>query len=224
MDRLNENQVFHKIKNAGIAIFDLDGTLIDSVYQILVALNLARVECDLESATFELIKKNIGLPFAKLNSDLDLDLNKLQKLKNLFRERLHELILEDNLIYPGVLELLPIIKNSGTKIAVATSKPQILADAVIQNSDLRKYVDFIQGTDDFEPKPNPEVIYRILSRFDSDSAFIVGDRTEDILAGLTANILTVGIAQSGHSIKDLNSSGANLAFNDFKEFFETWVS
>jgi len=125
MQRLNEKQVFHKIKNANTAIFDLDGTLIDSVYQIIVTLNHARVQCDLESADYKLMQKNIGLSFAKLNSDLDLDLNKLQKLKNHFRERLHELILEDNLIYPGVLELLPIIKNSDTKIAVATSRPQV---------------------------------------------------------------------------------------------------
>lgn len=95
---------------------------------------------------------------------------------------------------------------------------------MMPNSDLRKYVDFIQDTDGFEPKPNSEVIYRVLSRFNSSSAFIVGDITEDVLAGLTANILTVGLAQSGHSFTDLNSSGVNLVFNDFKEFYETWVS
>ena len=224
MYKLSENQDFHIIRNANIAIFDLDGTLVDSVHQILVALNHARAECGLESTTFEFLKKNIGLPFAKLNSDLNIGLNKSQKLKSLFREKLHELIREDNVIYPGVLELLPIIKNSGTKIAVATSKPQRLADAVILNSDLQKYVDFVQGTDNFEPTPNPEVIIRVLSHFDSNSAFIVGDRTEDVLAGLTANILTVGLAQSGHSIRDLSFAGAHFVFNDFKEFCETWVS
>ena len=220
----NENRDVDKIKSANLAIFDLDGTLVDSVYQILVALNYARTECNLQRATYQLLKKNLGLPFAQLNSDLSLDSIKFEKMKSLFREKLHELIREDNLIYPGVLQLLPIIKDSGIRIAIATSKPQSLADAVIQNSDLRIFVDFVQGTDNFDPKPNPEIIYRVLSHFQTNSAFMVGDRTEDIRAGQSASIHTVGLAQSSHSINDLKLSGATLVCRDFLEFFETWVS
>ncbi len=220
----NDMQDFEKIRKADLAIFDLDGTLVDSLDQILMALNHARTECNLEKATREMLKRNLGLPFEQLNSDLSLDLIKLQILKNLFRSKLLGLILENNLIYPGVLQLLPLIKNSGINVAIATSKPQNLAEAVVQNSDLNKYVDYVQGTDDFDPKPNPEVIIRVLTHFKTNSAFMVGDRTEDIRAGRSANLPTVGLAQSSHSIDDLKLSGATLAYKNVNDFFEAWVS
>ena len=61
----------------------------------------------MESTTFELLKESTGIPFSNLNSSLVLALSKRQKLKNLFHDKLFELTREDNLIYQGVLELLP---------------------------------------------------------------------------------------------------------------------
>jgi phosphoglycolate phosphatase len=150
-----------------------------------------------------------------------------QELIFSFRKKLEIEILKANPLFSGVEEFLQSARDLGHPIAIATSKPTYLAKLVVMNSPLSKFIDYVQGTDDFPAKPAPDVILKCLSFFNKSQGVMFGDRIEDMLAASSAGIPSIGIAQGFHSISDLVSAGAEIAFDDFFELqknLQDWSS
>lgn len=205
-------------------IFDLDGTLFDSHQQIINAVAWTRKKNRLEELDASLIKELIGLPAKHLFTDVELDQGTLNSLVVEFRERLKTEIVIRNDLYPGVIELLIDLKSRGARLSVATTKPTELAQWTIQHSKLDDLLDHVQGTDNFKPKPDPEVILRCIQPGNGSKVLMFGDRTEDMLAAKSAKVLGVGMAQTIHSQAELRSSGADFTFKSFnlyREIIET---
>lgn len=198
-------------------VFDLDGTLVDSRYQIQDSLNKTRETSQLPPAPIELVQSQLGLPVEKLFSDLNLEPNELSSLIQTFRENLLGAINNGNPVFEGVVPFMQKVKHLGIPIGVATTKPTYLAKEVIANSDLMGLVDYVQGTDGFAPKPDPEVLRRCMHGLGVENAIMFGDRKEDMQAAKTLGISSIGIAQSAHSIDDLLGEGAKFAFRNFGE-------
>ena len=203
--------------NSNGFIFDLDGTLVDSQIQIQVSLNKVRANSQLPAATLDFIQSQLGLAVENLFSDLDLPASELPGLIQAFRDHLLVEIKNGNPVFEGVVPFIQKVKHLGIPIGIATTKPTYLAIEVIANSDLRGLVDFIQGTDGFAPKPDPEVLRRCMQGLEVENAVMFGDRKEDIQAAKTLDISSIGIAQSAHSVDDLLGEGANFAFRNFRE-------
>jgi HAD superfamily hydrolase (TIGR01549 family) len=198
-------------------LFDLDGTLVDSKKQIQVSLDKARVTVGHPATPVDLVQEQLGLPVESLFSDLRLGPLELDELVQIFRKNLLLEIKKGNRIFDGVLPFILKSKNLGISIGVATTKPTYLAKEVIDNSELAKLIDFIQGTDGFSPKPDPEVLRRCMQGLGIENAVMFGDRIEDIQAAETLGIPSIGIAQSAHSIQDLLGEGATYSFSNFTE-------
>ena len=204
---------------SGLAIFDLDGTLIDSFQQIGHSLNKTRREFGFPGLPPAYYLETVGLPIDYLITDLQLDGNMKEKFISEFRrDLLNDIRSGGTRIFKGVVSALEFFTQNNYTIAVATSKPTWLAKEVIKNSVLSNFNIHIQGTDDFPPKPNSEVIERVISQFPKGPAFMVGDRTEDVLASIGAGIPAIGIAASGHSSDLLYETGAILVFPSFNDF------
>ena len=207
-----------------LAIFDLDGTLVDSFEQIGSNLDKARVDLGFKPRSLAFYKQMVGLPVHRLISDLNLADGDLGELISLFRTYLIEDIRRgNNALYPGVLETLALLVNWNVGLSIATSKPTKIATEVVSFSSLSRFEFYVQGTDDFPPKPNPEVILRVLSRFPKVPSFMIGDRVEDVFAARSAGIPVIGIAAGAHSEKRLRVSGASLTFGSFEVFYEALV-
>lgn len=200
-----------------IVIFDLDGTLVDSTKQISDAMKVARRGLGLTELPESFIAEQLGKPIRELIPENNLEKDVIETLILDFRQTLQEYIITENEVYAGAVELINYLKLSGCSIGIATSKPQHLADLVVEHSTLKGLIDVIQGTDNFPPKPNPEVLKRVISQNQYYSAVMVGDRTEDIEAARGAGIPSVGIAQSAHSKESLLSFGATFAFKSIAE-------
>jgi len=198
-------------------IFDLDGTLVDSRIQIQVSLDATRVNSGLPTSPEGFVEEYLGLPVESLFSDLKLEPSELHSLIQTFRENLLFEIENGNPIFDGVLSFMQQSKNLGIPIGVATTKPTYLAVEVIKNSPLKDLIDFVQGTDGFPPKPDPEVLRRCMQGLGIENAIMFGDRKEDIRAAKTLGIPSIGIAQSAHSIQDLLAEGATYSFSNFTE-------
>jgi phosphoglycolate phosphatase-like HAD superfamily hydrolase len=112
---------------------------------------------------------------------------------------------------------LSTIQQSGHVSGVATSKPQYLAEAVVANSSIRDYVSEIHGSGPARPKPHPDVVLNCFRALGVAKAFMIGDRVEDIFAGMAAGIKTIGIAQTVFSKDDLLSAGADYVYNSLSE-------
>jgi len=201
-------------------IFDLDGTLVDSLHQIERSLDTTRVHFGYKKTPKGQVFKSLGLPIRQLFSDLEMSQSEQDEFINFFRKDLAKEISISNLLFDSVHDLILLIRNCDIRIAVATSKPTYLANQVINNSEIRGMIDFIQGTDDFQAKPDPEVIHRCISVLKSKNAIMIGDRTEDILAATAAGIPAIGIAQSAHSENLLIASGAKLTFKSVDMLYE----
>lgn len=204
---------------SGLAIFDLDGTLIDSFQQIGYSLNKTRSEFGFPGLPPAYYLETVGLPIDYLIKDLQLDSNVKEKFISEFRrDLLNDIRSGGTRIFNGVVSAFEFLTQNNYKIAIATSKPTWLAKEVIENSVLNNFNIHTQGTDDFPPKPNSEVIERVIIQFPECPVFMVGDRTEDILASISAGIPAIGIAASGHSSDLLYETGANLVFPSFNDF------
>jgi phosphoglycolate phosphatase len=201
-------------------IFDLDGTLFDSEAQIYNAVNKIRDAAGYSQLDRNIAATLIGLPAQELFQDLYLDKNTEDLLINNFRSELKVLIQESNLMFEGAASFIEKVKKLGYKIGVATSKPTNLAELVVTNSPIKNWVDHIQGTDGFLPKPEPFVIQRCMSQLDVSFGVMFGDRIEDIEAANRAGISSVGIAQTKHSAVELNQAGATIVFSSFIEVLE----
>ncbi len=195
-----------------IVIFDLDGTLIDSKNQIYEAMTLARKSLGLEEITKEFIGNQLGLPVRNLIPEQNLSQDFLDSLVMEFRSFLRIAILKHNKVFPGALDLIEALRANGLKIGIATSKPQLQAELVVHNSPLKGLIDCVQGTDNFPPKPSPDVIQRLLNTFANPPAIMIGDRVEDIEAANASGIPSVGLAQSAHDEELLFLHGASLTY------------
>jgi phosphoglycolate phosphatase len=76
----------------------------------------------------------------------------------------------------------------------------------------------IQGTDNFPPKPSPDVVLKCIESLGTKLNFMVGDRTEDMIAGKLAGCTTVGLEQGSHDKKKLINAGADFVFSGIQEF------
>jgi phosphoglycolate phosphatase len=197
-------------------IFDLDGTLINSCKQIELAMNIARTQLGYSKSPVGQIFEKLGLPVEELIFDLKLRLDEREALISSFRQELITLIKIENDCFPYAVSFLTKLKLKGKMIAVATSKPGFLAQQVVINSELRDLIDHVQGTDNFLPKPNPEVILRCLNMYPKLKSVMIGDRVEDMLAAQEAKISSIGIAQTAHKPQQLLDAGAIAAFENFQ--------
>jgi phosphoglycolate phosphatase len=212
------------IESFDLLIFDLDGTLVDSYEQIESAMNIARASLGYPKSPTGQIFERLGLPVYKLFSDLELNSVRQEDLIKEFRKKLYEEIKIENKCFPYVVPLLQQVRKMGMKTAIATSKSTGMAKTVVENSPLFGTIDFIQGTDGFLPKPNPEVISRCLREFPGLRAVMIGDRQEDIMAATSAGIPSVGVAQSAHSELNLELVGANLTFKNISNLYKWFIS
>ncbi len=180
-----------------VALFDLDGTLVDSRKDIVAATNAALAAVGHEPQSFETIAGMIGKPldamFHALLHTTDEEL--LHRARDAYRPFYFEHCADESRLYPGVLETLRLL-HSTCRMAIATTKKTYMAVRVAELFSLAEFLDHVQGTEDFPPKPEPDVIFHALAALgaSADHAVMVGDTTGDILAARAAKIPCVAVS------------------------------
>ena len=206
-----------------LVIFDLDGTLLDTTNQIFSCLNAARLEFGFSQRSEAEVLKLIGRPVEELFLDLGLDSKKMTQLIFYFRELLSSKIEEGVPVYEGAIDILTSIKSHGAHISVATSKSTILAAKSIKNSNIASYIDFVQGSEMGNYKPDPWVINECIQKFESSRSIMIGDRIEDGLAAKYANIDFIAVTQTSHAGLDFKKIPNIGVFNNLREISESKI-
>jgi phosphoglycolate phosphatase len=204
-----------------LIVFDLDGTLIDSLEQISESMNAARITFGFEPLEIGKYRKLLGRPVGDLFKDLKLNEEASAQFIIEFRKNLLREIQVHNKVFDGVVSGLRLLSECGARFAIATSKPSDLAKQVVYNSELRDFDFFVRGTDAEPHKPDPFVILECLRHFDRPNAVMIGDRTEDMEAAISAGVPGVGISASGHTNMQLKKSGAHTVFESFEDLTRT---
>ena len=210
------------LKDCDLVIFDLDGTLIDSHQLISHTLVEITQEWGLTDRPIDYYNQLIGLPLEKIVENEQIPIGRVDEFIQEFRNRLGDKTVYETRVFSGVFDFLNLLKNSSKNMAVATSKPSELAKLAIDSCGLSKFKFYVQGTDGFPAKPNPEVVLRCLKKFGTRSAIMIGDRVEDIKAASTAGISSIGLALGLHMEQDLLDAGATLVFPNWIKLLEAY--
>lgn len=175
-------------------IFDLDGTLIDSLDDLVIAVNYMRGEYGLSELSRETVRSYIGngvkslVQRATQDSICDFD-GALEKYVSYYRDHL----VEKTCCFPGVKSGLAELSANGFVLGVWTNKPEQHARHILSKLDISKYLDFIIGggnEKNYALKPEPECALSIMKEFQSNenTTFILGDHYTDLEAGRRAGI------------------------------------
>ncbi len=192
--------------NRPSVIFDLDGTLIDSVGDIAFSVAWVLRQRGLAPLAIERIHRLIGRPPQEIFAAAGLhDHEDLKAAVIDFRRHLREHLGRHSSTYPGVGDLLSSLRDAGALIGIATTKPTSLAAAAIGAAGLIDHIDHVQGTDAFPPKPAPDVVLRCLRALNSQHGVMVGDTPDDVLAGRAAGLWTVAVLHGTRSEAELRS-------------------
>ena len=180
-----------------LIIFDLDGTLIDTLSDIENIFNYVLIENGFQEKSKNFYKKNIGNGLENLLRKCLPDNFKgdFKLLSNSVRDRYQSQLNTKTEIYDGIISVLDHLKKNQVNMAVISNKLHVLAVKSV-NTYFNSYEMKVVGAEGgFPRKPSPDSTFHMLRHFDccsSDSLFI-GDSIVDIKTAQNANISSVGV-------------------------------
>jgi phosphoglycolate phosphatase len=183
-------------------LFDLDGTLLDTVADIALALNRALAEQQLRPLAVSTVRELIGRGAPTLIRRARqlvagreaIDEGRLLERFSYHHERMQALNEERARAYPGVAEGLEKIRALGLRVAVVTNKSRVAAAALLERLGLSQWIELIVDGDSCEqrkPHPQPLLLACQLLGVTPAQALMVGDSTIDVQAARAAGVRIV---------------------------------
>jgi 2-phosphoglycolate phosphatase len=183
-----------------VALFDLDGTLIDSGQDLIASVRyaLASVFPGREPPDGEDILVQVGKPLEVIVRELGYptDDADVRRFVDMYRAHYAERFNEHTKPYPDVEELLEQLRAAGVKLALVTTKHQAQADFTVKALGLARHFDYVHGwLEGREHKPHPEPVLTTLGRLgvQPGEAIMVGDSELDIEAARAAGVDTCAV-------------------------------
>lgn len=198
-------------------IFDLDGTLSDSIQSIKYCGDAAVAPFGYGPFSIEQYKYFVGDGAANLVKRMlveagDTDLIHFEEAFVRYRELFREGCMYKVKPYDGILELLTTLKEKGVAIAVLSNKPHVETIRVIETLFGKDYFDMLQGQkENVAIKPSPEGVFQILEQLHLTATDILylGDTATDMKTGKSAGAFTVGALWGFRDRKELEEAYAD---------------
>ena len=177
-------------------LFDLDGTLIDSVPLILDSFCHAFTACGLPVPATDILSRGIGTPLRPHFLHYSSDPEVVDRLVRAYRE--YNLAHHDARVrlFPGVREMLADIGARGVPIAIVTSKNRMTTARGLDLTGLHALISAIVTSDDVvHPKPHPEPVIRAAALLDvpPSATVFAGDSLHDLHSGRDAGARTAAV-------------------------------
>lgn len=177
-------------------LFDLDGTLIDSIDLIVDSYHHTFRSHGLPVATREELIDGIGTPLVAVFSRLSDDSDVINRWIATYRD--YNLANHDTRVraFPGVTDMVEQLHRTGRRLGIVTSKNHAGARRGLRLIGIEHLVSVVIGADDVtRHKPHPEPVERALAGFTAPAtdAFFVGDSHHDIESGNAAGVTTVAV-------------------------------
>lgn len=185
------------LKKFELIIFDLDGTLVDSAKDIMIANNKTLEKFGYKPISFKNVKHIIGQGIrVNIIKSLKMQNVKINKKKenemyDFFFSFYKKNLYVESKIYRGLNSFLKKLKKQGYKLAVCSNKLEVLTKIVLKKTKLLKYFDFVAGGDTFaHRKPHPSVLNNVIKNFkiNKNNVLFIGDSEHDYYSALNSNI------------------------------------
>ncbi len=193
-------------------IFDLDGTLFDSLEDLKNSLNTVLEKYDLPQHSSENYQLFVGNGMKVL---VERAVPKeYPQIKAVFEDFLVEYgnrYYEASTTYDGILSMLKTLNDKNIPISVCTNKKQEYTDEIMKRyfADI-KFVDVVGDRSDGLNKPNPHYPLEIAKKMamDTKDIFFVGDSDVDMMTANSANMKAIGVSWGFRSVEELKAAGA----------------
>ncbi|MBQ8589866.1 MAG: HAD hydrolase-like protein [Firmicutes bacterium] len=200
------------MKKYDTILFDLDGTLTDSglgiANAVLYALDKYGIpQGDVDSSQF------VGPPlresFKRFYGFSD---EKAEEAVTIAREYYTATGVFENTPYEGVYEMLDALKASGKRLLMATAKPDLYTDMVVDKFDLRKYFEYFGTATMDGSRVHKDVIIKMVlddcDVTDVEHAIMIGDRGSDITGASAYGLDSIGVLYGYGTREELEKAGA----------------
>jgi pyrophosphatase PpaX len=201
-------------------LFDLDGTLIDSIELILGSARHAFTGFAGRAPSDEEWRAGIGRPLQTVLREYASDDSEADRLFQ--RYRAYQLEHHDRLVrpYEGIVDTVRWLGEAGHPMALVTSKADWLAEKALVHVGLDRLIPTIVGCDTcVNHKPHPEPVERALALLGvpAGRALFVGDSPHDVESGRAAGVSTVGVTWGAFTRDELERSGADVVIDRVEE-------
>lgn len=184
-----------------LVMFDLDGTLVDSVADLHLALDAMYDELGMARASEQQVRNWVGNGAQMLvrralcyGMDVPSDMPLFERAFGCFLASYESFNGQSSVVYPGALGLIESLRANGIKCAVVTNKPAQFTLPLLEYLGLA--TDYVLSGDSLpEKKPHPMPVLACLSHFgcSPDASLMVGDSRNDILAAHSAGVKCVAV-------------------------------
>jgi len=208
-------------------IFDLDGTLVDTVYAHVFAWQRALVELGSPVDGWR-IHRRIGMSgglFARAVAreiGRQLTPEEADALQRRHGEVFRE-ILPERRPLPGAIALLAALRHSGVVHGIATSGRRPEIDRSLEVLEIPADTVVVERSDVLRAKPEPDLFLACQERLGVSirDCYVVGDAVWDLLAARRAGMLSVGLLTGGYGEDELRAAGAYRVYRDAEELLES---
>jgi phosphoglycolate phosphatase len=212
--------------HVSLYIFDLDGTLIDSLEDLFLSVNWILREYGYPDIDRETVRRGVGNGaknllarsfHASANSGLSakrgLTPDKLEEALVLYREHYNANCTQHTRLYDGIPEWLDNLSLRGCKMAVLTNKPEFASRELLQSLGVLRSFEIVAGPETFNAlKPDPAGIYGILklTGISAEQTVMIGDSIVDVQTARNSGVLACGITGGLGDDDELIASGPDI--------------
>lgn len=209
-----------------LAVFDCDGTLVDSQHSIFAAVSAAFESCGLQAPLPQVARRVIGLPLldaiaallpAEAATGADAALL-TERYKDAFLALRARPDFEEPL-FPGTEAALKALEDVGYLLGIATSKGRRGLERTLDRHGMLGRFVTIQTGDSGPGKPHPDMLERAMAETGvaAEDCVMIGDTTFDMRMARAVGAKAVGVSWGYHAAEELVAAGANAIVNTFPE-------
>jgi len=202
--------------------FDLDGTLTDPKEGITRSVAYALQSFGIETENLDTLCPFIGPPlYDSFREFYGFTHEEARQAIQKYHERFADKGLFENKLYAGIPEYLATACQAGKTLMVATSKPDIFAEQILEYFDLKKYFNFVGGSSLDGSRPaKKDVIQHVIDTnqiTDLSSILMIGDRKHDIIGAKQTGIDSAGVLYGYGDCTELEQAGADYIITNIAD-------
>ena len=210
-----------------LAIFDCDGTLVDSGAPIYAALKATFADAGIDLPPPDVSRRVIGLSLVEAMAGLAPHLPNDEHVALAEAYKQHFMALRtagavDEPLFDGVLELLDALESDGWLLAVATGKSDRGLRHCLERHEIHARFVSLQTADRHPSKPHPSMVLQALSdaQAEPQASFVVGDTSYDMAMAAAAGAVPIGAGWGYHDDEELIAAGAVAVANQPSDILE----
>ncbi len=213
-----------------LAVFDVDGTLVDGQHKIISAMNEAFLAHGHPVPSPDVVRGTIGLSLVEAVAALlpGFDPHYHERVARTYGDMFAALRQRpgqvDN-VYPGAMEALAELRDAGMLLGIATGKSRRGVLALLERTGMDEFFSTIHTADDGPGKPHPAMLKLAMTEVGAEPGrtVMVGDTTYDMAMARAAGASALGVGWGYHSTEALKIAGAHEIVADFTSLIEAVI-